>query len=302
MISVIVVTYNQAPYLAQTLDSILGQEVEGEELEVIIGNDASTDGTGEMAERYRVEHPQIVRVLNQPTNLGLLDNFIACIRAARGEYIALCDGDDYWVDTRKLLKESEVMRQDSSVVLVHTNRSFLADKRYEAAPLDDTVATNPADLFFQSYICVPTVMVRTAPVKDYLDRYEQLAHSQDWRMQDLPLWLHLGLQGRFAYLKEETAVYRVVSNTLSREQNKSKAYRFDKSVLRIKLHFYPLYAPLQGKGFRVRCKEMEFHTRKRMLRQYGRLAKEQIVPLLRLLPYWPIILSRSIYHKVKSFL
>lgn len=188
------------------------------------------------------------------------------------------------------------MRENSRCVLVHTNRQLLADNLYEQPPLDKSVAEIPQELFFHPYICVPTTLFRAKSAWQWLDTYETLSLQQDWRMQDFPLWLYLGTQGTFRYLAENTAMYRVLPDTLSREQDKRKRYRFDSSVMRIKRYFYPAYyATVADKvTFCHRFKEMEFHARKRMLLDYGWMARKQILPLIRLLPWLPMIVWRKI--------
>ena len=295
MISVIVCTYNQEQYIKQTIDSILSQQVD-EPIEIIIGDDHSTDGTSAIGAAYQLRYPDTVRYFYNTPNLGLVKNFIAMLRHCRGQYIALCDGDDYWIDPLKLQHQVDVLRQDAQCVLVHTNRCLLADKVYEQSPLDEAIAENPSELLFHTYICEPTVMFRAETAMSWLDSYERLSQEQDWRMQDYPMWLYLGLHGTFHYIPENTAMYRVLPNTLSRIQDKQKQYLFDCSVLRVKETFYPqYYAQATNKTqFRRRYKEMEFHSRKRMVLNYGRLARKQVLYLLKLIPYFPMIVWRKI--------
>lgn len=291
MISVIVLTYNQEAYLRQTLDSILNQQV-AEPIEIVIGDDHSSDGTSAIGRVFQEHYPDRVRYFYNTPNLGLVQNFIAMVRHCRGEYIALCDGDDYWTDCHKLQQELDVLRRDEQCVLVHTHRNLLAgDTVYEQPFLPLSEAENPQQLFFHSFVCVPTTLFRAAPVRSWLDTYERLSRQQDWRMQDFPLWLYLGLHGTFRYLSEATAMYRVLPNTLSRERDKHKQYRFDSSLLRIKRYFYPLYyACAEDKtAFRRAFREMEFHARKRMLLNYGGIAWRQVWGLVRLTPWLPMI-------------
>ncbi len=291
MISVIVLTYKQEAYLRQTLDSILQQQVD-EPIEVVIGDDHSQDGTMAIGKAYQAQYPDRVRYFYNTPNLGLVQNFVAMLRLCRGEYIALLDGDDYWTDSHKLQREVDVLRSDAQCVLVHTHRRLLAgDTVYEQPSLPPAEAENPQELFFHSYICVPTTMFRATPVRRWLDTYERLSRQQDWRMQDFPLWMYLGLHGTFRYLPEATAMYRVQPNTLSREKDKRKKYRFDCSLLRIKRFFYPLYYVRMADktAFRRAFREMEFHARKRMLLDYGGIAWRQVWGLLCMTLWLPMI-------------
>lgn len=298
MISVIVLTYNQEKYLCQTLDGILMQQID-EPIEIIIGDDHSSDATSVIGRNYQTLYPDVVRYFRNTSNLGLVQNFITMLSQCCGKYIALCDGDDYWTDQLKLQREVDVMRKYKRCVLVHTHRDLLADKVYTQQPLERELAEDPIGLFFHPYVCVSTVLFLAKPVFAWLNTYQMLSKQQDWRMQDFPLWLYLGTQGEFRYLPHITAMYRVLSNTLSREQNKEKRYRFDNSVMCIKQYFYPLYynTVADQSEFYRRYKEMEFHTRKRMLINYGWMARGQVLPLLKLIYYLPLFLYRSVRRK-----
>lgn len=92
-VSVIVVTFNQAAYIARCLKSILSQETPFA-FEVIVGDDASTDGTTDIVRQFAKQHPGRVRALLHPENLGPFANYRATHLAAEGEYVAHIDGDD----------------------------------------------------------------------------------------------------------------------------------------------------------------------------------------------------------------
>src|SRR5690349_4970838 len=96
-INVIVTTYNHEKYIAQCLESILEQKGDFE-IEVIVGDDCSTDGTRKIVEGFGARHPNIISVLPKGENLGITKNLKRCLDACTGEYIAICEGDDYWTD------------------------------------------------------------------------------------------------------------------------------------------------------------------------------------------------------------
>jgi glycosyltransferase involved in cell wall biosynthesis len=115
-VSVCVFTYNYENYLAQALESVLSQQTDFP-VEIIIGDDFSTDATREIALSYYNRYPnQIVLSFNQK-NLGGTENWIKAINRARGKYVALLDGDDYFTDRGKLQKQHDLMEADIDVVL-----------------------------------------------------------------------------------------------------------------------------------------------------------------------------------------
>lgn len=93
-VSVCVVTYNQEKYIRQCLQSIVDQETDFD-FEVIVGDDCSTDGTREIVGEFAEKYPWLVRAVLHQVNAGVCNNYVAIHTAARGEYIAHMDGDDY---------------------------------------------------------------------------------------------------------------------------------------------------------------------------------------------------------------
>lgn len=100
-LSICVVTYNHAPYITRALDGFLMQKTDFP-FRVIVGDDASTDGTTDIIRRYAEQHPDIIKPIFHPENIGAFDNSMSVYRAAQTPYVALCDGDDYWTDPDKL--------------------------------------------------------------------------------------------------------------------------------------------------------------------------------------------------------
>lgn len=72
---------------------------------MIIADDASTDATPRIIGEYAARYPQLFRPILRQTNIGVHANFKDVLSAARGEYLALCEGDDYWTDPLKLSKQ-----------------------------------------------------------------------------------------------------------------------------------------------------------------------------------------------------
>ena len=95
-VSVCVVTYNQENYIETCLTSILEQKVDFP-FEIIVSDDASTDGTVAIVKKFHSQHPGIIRLLLHPVNIGAGVNFQVAHNAATGEYVAHCDGDDYFL-------------------------------------------------------------------------------------------------------------------------------------------------------------------------------------------------------------
>lgn len=100
-ISVVLLTYNHEKYIVQALESILKQKVSFP-IEVLIGDDASTDRTTEILKKYEKRYPNIIKLYLRPSNLGASRNIYELFKNVKGQYIALLEGDDYWTDYSKL--------------------------------------------------------------------------------------------------------------------------------------------------------------------------------------------------------
>lgn len=100
-VSVIVLTYNHEKYIRQALDSILMQKVDFK-YEILIGDDASTDYTVNILNEYKNKYPDIIKLYLNKVNVGATRNAYNLLMGAQGEYLATCEGDDYWIDENKL--------------------------------------------------------------------------------------------------------------------------------------------------------------------------------------------------------
>ena len=122
--------------------------------ELLIGDDCSTDDTLKIAHRLKDQYPDVIRVLGTKKNLGITPNFQRLIAASRGQYIAMLEGDDYWVDNNKLQMQFDLMEEDNSLSLCAgrtQNRYFWADvkSRYELADLIRRYIFHTSTLFFR---------------------------------------------------------------------------------------------------------------------------------------------------------
>lgn len=107
-VSVLVLTYGHEETLKQAVDSILGQVLpENTVLEVVIALDRSPDATAAIAEVCRSSDPERVRIVTGPTNLGMMGNLRRGFAACVGDFIGICEGDDFWTSPRKIARQLE---------------------------------------------------------------------------------------------------------------------------------------------------------------------------------------------------
>ncbi|PST83260.1 family 2 glycosyl transferase [Pedobacter yulinensis] len=104
LVSICCITYNHEAFIAQALEGFLMQETSFH-YEILIGDDRSTDATGQIAASYAARYPDRIRLVPREQNLGAVRNHLLLIEEAKGRYIAMCDGDDFWTDPLKLQKQ-----------------------------------------------------------------------------------------------------------------------------------------------------------------------------------------------------
>lgn len=111
VVSVNMITYNHEPYIRQAVEGVMMQETDFE-FELVIGEDCSTDKTREICFEYQRKYPDKIRVLWWHENVSKLGgNGRRTLVHCRGEFIAFCEGDDYWTDPLKLQKQFDLMRR-----------------------------------------------------------------------------------------------------------------------------------------------------------------------------------------------
>lgn len=117
--SICIITYNQEKYIGQCIEAALSQTESSKE--VIVADDCSTDNTYKICKEYQTKYPNIVKAVRREKNLGLVKNWIEILKEAQGQYIALCEGDDYWTDPDKIKKQSNFLTKNPDYILTYHN-------------------------------------------------------------------------------------------------------------------------------------------------------------------------------------
>ncbi len=240
MISVIVVTYNQERTIGRTLDSILGQECHVP-VEIVIGEDGSTDSTLAVCQTYAERFPDSIRILSNKVNKGIVDNYFDCLLACKGEYIADCAGDDFWIDPHKLEKEVKVMQADENVTLVHTAWNYydeltgvatLAKTPYHHEYRTDGKKLLTSIIIQTRYpvIHLCTSLYRRDTIIRAYEEDESHFRNNDFGCEDLSISCALAHAGTIVYLPEATLNYSVNHVSVSNAENEEKLFNFVKKV------------------------------------------------------------------------
>lgn len=119
-VSVCCVTYNHGLFLEKAIHSVLNQQFDGV-IEMVIGEDCSTDDTRAIALAYQEKFPARIKVLAHATNQGIMANLVSILTVCDGDYICLLDGDDYWTDNLKVQKQVNFLEQNPDFAICAHN-------------------------------------------------------------------------------------------------------------------------------------------------------------------------------------
>jgi len=125
-LSIVMITYNHEKYIRQALDSILMQNVDFA-FEILIGDDCSTDQTAEIIGEYQQRFPHIIKAILRSENIGATKNLYDLFLKCTGDYIATCDGDDFWTDKEKLRIQTNFLENNETYIAC-THRYSVVDE------------------------------------------------------------------------------------------------------------------------------------------------------------------------------
>ena len=108
-VSACIICYNQRKFIYKAIEGALNQKV-SYPYEVVIGDDCSTDGTLEICREYKRKYPGKIRLIERAQNHGINFNWRDTIQYCQGEFVGLCEGDDYWIDPLKIQKQVEFLK------------------------------------------------------------------------------------------------------------------------------------------------------------------------------------------------
>lgn len=214
-ISVAVITYSQQNTIRQTLDSILMQKGNFQ-LELIIGEDCGSDDTLDICKEYESAHPDIVHVLPNTQNLGIMANYARTIQACSGDYIADIAGDDYYCDDHALEKQMNYMLSHPEVGVMASNgyRYYVKRNKYVEGLNPTVLSANDQikEFYFNSgyrggVFFKPVGMMFRSDLFEYIDFNEIIRRQLP--VEDYPLQAIFSQHTHFACLPDLLVTYRI---------------------------------------------------------------------------------------------
>jgi glycosyltransferase involved in cell wall biosynthesis len=206
LVSVVIATYNSGHYLSQAIESVLQQTVN--DLEVIVIDDGSTDGPRNLV--ASIDDPRLRYVWQANAGQTVAKNHGA--RLARGEFVAFCDGDDFWYEN-KLELQLPLFSKSPSVAVVYSPADTIDEHGH---PLGDTLFTPHRGtvthaLFMRNFVPFGTAVVRRRCLEEVGGFDESLRMGIDW-----DLWLRISVRHQFDYVEQSTYAYRIWQGQMSK--------------------------------------------------------------------------------------
>lgn len=206
LLSVIMITYNQEKYIQKAIEGIFSQKTNFL-IELIISNDCSPDNSDKLIKKIIARAPNniVVNYTCHKQNKGMMSNFIWALQQAKGKYIALCEGDDYWTDENKLHLQVNFLENNPDYVLCHHNYFIERNNKIISESYAEGYFKNQPrtidDLAKSNFIQSLTIVFRTK----YLEFPTWL---QDAIIGDWPVFISIAKHGKMKYFDERMAVYR----------------------------------------------------------------------------------------------
>lgn len=269
LVSVFCATYNHEKYIRQCLEGFVMQQTSFQ-FEIIVQDDASTDGTSkivrEFAKKYSFIIPRIheVNIYSQGKNIN--EYFY---NNAKGKYIAWCEGDDYWTDPYKLQKQVDFLKANPEHGMVATLFSSILEGNVIPAKKTQIKLNNWGNISFNDLLIVNPIGTLTVMVRSdvFIPSIKSLTENLKCFISgDAPLWLEIALRSKVAILKEDTANYRILSESASHSEDINKEILYINDYFETRKYYIDKY--IIGNSKKEILHEVEWDHKRRLFNLY----------------------------------
>lgn len=238
-VSVVCVSYNHVDFIERTIKGFLTQKTTFP-FEIIIGDDFSTDGTVEIIHEYFKKNNDKIKPIFRNRNIGGSKNLTNCLKSATGDYIAYCEGDDYWTDNEKLQKQFDLLESNLDVGLLWTDidvNDLQAGKLIKSAfrnnyfPVFDMFE----DILINKPFFAPSTWFFREQHKDLFSNYSEYVDGS------FPFILDIIKCSKILHMNEVTGSYTKRIESASNNINPVKRYEFAKLVFKIQIDYSNKY-------------------------------------------------------------
>lgn len=236
LVTISCLVYNHEPYLRQCLDGFVMQKTNFK-FEAIVHDDVSTDNSVAIIREYAEKYPNIIKPIYEEENQyskhdGSLERIM--YEACRGKYVALCEGDDYWIDPLKLQKQVDFLEANDDCGLIYGKvRVFVQKKQKMSSSLFGSQINSYEKLLLVNAIPTLTACFRAI----YLLEYMQIEEMHNKMLGDYPLWLYIASKSKLKFIDEILGVYRKLEFSASHFKSYYKQLSFIQSGVDIQLWF-----------------------------------------------------------------
>ncbi len=201
LVSVVMVTYNHEPYIRKAIEGVLSQASDIS-IELIIGEDCSSDATLEIAKGYQNKRPDVIRIITSDANVGGQENWHRVLHACRGKFIAHNDGDDYWLPG-KLEKQLAFLRTHETCTAIYTNALVIKEDGARLGLFNDA---GGACFDIEALLRRGNFLNHSSMV--YRSDFRDAILATEGAFIDYQVHLQLARKGFIAQLAEPLTVYR----------------------------------------------------------------------------------------------
>lgn len=239
MLSVIMTTYNHERYIAEAIESVLRQQTSFR-VEIVIGEDCSTDRTLNIARDYQSMYPECIRIVTSEENVGWRKNYRRTIAAAKGKYIALLDGDDYFTHRKKLQMQVDMLESNPEAGMCYTRSERVDEAGNRTLYPEGECLTSFEAMLRRNPAENCTVVAHRELVERYYAEIRPEEHPE-WRTDDLPMWLWFAATGSYRAIDCPMAVHRVLRESVSHSPKYREKIAFVDSLADISIWYDERY-------------------------------------------------------------
>ena len=248
LVSICCITYNHAAYIRDCLEGFVMQQTDFP-FEVLIHDDASTDGTADIIREYEAKYPDIIKPVCQTENQYSKGVDVSSYNwnRVKGKYIALCEGDDFWCEPQKLQLQFDFMEAHPDYSACFCGHYVLNEFAHNITPMGFPAADFPTDIREAQRMILsgrhPFItcasFYRTAAWLDFHSAYEE--ETKGAPMGDLQLFFHLAGTGKIGYLRRRMTVYRRHGGSACAYASKTKQVFFHDAAFKYIMHLARTY-------------------------------------------------------------
>lgn len=238
LVSIVCTTYNHQDYIRETLDGFLSQKIDFP-IEIIVHDDASTDSTPQIIKEYEQKYPGLFVCVYREKNWYSQGKDIwgyLFSNVVRGKYIAICEGDDYWIDSHKLQEQVDFLERNEDYGMVYTKVEIYNNTLLKMEGTFGEITSLKLLLKGYNVIPTPSVCIRKKIYSQYVQDVNPA--QKGWMIGDYPLCLYFLAKSKVQFINKETAVYRILQESASHSKDQNKLLPYYDNIMEIKKFFY----------------------------------------------------------------